>query len=89
MLCVVHRRPHCLPDLQGSGICPQRKLSSSKLWAKAVCDLSPTEPALPLVGNVELSASPQLPSYMATGGSQRDGIICLTSYPLLQGERVF
>ena len=50
--------------------CPRRKLGSSKALGQD-CDPSPVEPVLTLVGDVELSASPKLPSHVVMGSSHR------------------
>ena len=50
--------------------CPWRKLGSSKALGQD-WDPSPMEPVLTLVGDVELSASPQLPSHVVIGSSHR------------------
>ena len=49
---------------------PLRKLGSSKALGQD-CDPSPMEPVLTLVNDVELFASPQLPSHVVMGCSHR------------------
>lgn len=49
---------------------PWRKLGSSKALGQD-CDPSPMGPVLTLVDDVELSASPQLPSHVVMGCSHR------------------